>query len=55
MLTSDRMFLLALADALERECAELPADVPEGSATVTISKTLCKDIIAAVRRDQLSG
>ncbi len=51
MMTSDRMFLLALADSLEREIASLPADIPEGTATIEISKTLCKDAIAAIRRE----
>jgi ferredoxin len=35
---------------VEKEIAELPADVPEGTATVEISKTLAKDVIAAIRR-----
>jgi hypothetical protein len=48
VLTTNAIYLRALADALEHEIAGR-LDEPEGTATVTLSVTLAKELIAALR------
>lgn len=50
MLTTNAIYLRAFADALEHEMGKR-LDEPEGSATITLSVTLAKELVAALRRE----
>jgi len=48
MMTTARLAARVLADALEKECSGRH-DEPEGSQTVTMSVTLVREIVKALR------
>ena len=50
MLTTNAVYLRAVADALEHEVGDR-RDEPEGIATVTLSVTLVRALIAALRHE----
>lgn len=50
MMTTARLAAHVLADALERE-VDNRFDIPEGTATITMSVTLAREIIQALREE----